>query len=97
MHFYNEAARFAYEQKCRQNARKHTTYPAKGKEKLPGKLDQKYKAIQTDTGHITVESNDLFRIARCVGVSAGQIAWAIRTGGTIRYDHPYQIVPVEQG
>jgi len=96
MNFHNDAARFAYEQKCKQNARRHTTGSAKKKKGQPGKLEQKYKAVQMDTGRITVESDDIFRIARCVGVSAGQIAWAIRTGGTIRYDHAYQVVPVER-
>ena len=85
--FYNEQARYAYEQKRTQGT------PWRAVTEKRGDLVIMYKALQLDTGHVTVISNESDHIARRIGAERMQVIKAAKTGETIYLgDHPYKVV-----
>ena len=92
MRFRNDAARFAYEQKCRQNAK---SQKKKIRETMPAVLDKQYRVVREDSGAIVKVSNNIHEMARVIGVGSGEVARVIKFGGTIKCDFHYRIEPVK--
>jgi len=87
--FYNEMARYAYEEKRRmsspeyrqqQAARAHTALLERVPERLPGE----YCVIEVSTGRTIIKSDSVRHLAACACVKQSQIRLAIDSGQPFR-------------
>jgi len=109
MNFYNDAARRAYEQKCRITSREYQREQAARelaamRERVPEQLGRAYRVIRVSDGQVIAKSDRVSHLAINACATENQIRRAIETGEPFTRGSAiclgggelYRVVPVEE-